>query len=345
MGGALLALASAAAFGLNSASLRRGVVTSSVFQALAITVPVGVPMFLLVAVAFGQWDAIFAFDGVHYLWLSLAGIFHFVWGRYCGYRAIKAMGANLAGPVQQCNLLVAMTLSIALLGETLTVLKIAGIALVLAGPAIMVMGRRARPRAKAAEAADPASANPGAAEASAPAAKPATPKFEPNLVEGYTFALLTMTGYGLSPIFVRLGLEGVGMEAALAGGVVSYVAASLFFCLLLIPAGRVVHVLRMDRRALPWFVNSGVFVGIAQIFRYLALAIAPVTVVAPILRTSMVFRTVFTSIINRDHEVLDAKVVVGMALSLAGAVLLALQIDVVAAWLPLPDAAIRWRWP
>ena len=36
--------------------------------------------------------------------LSLAGIIHFAFGRYCNYRATKAMGANLVGPVQQGSL-------------------------------------------------------------------------------------------------------------------------------------------------------------------------------------------------------------------------------------------------
>ena len=44
--GVVLAALSAATFAFNNASARRGVLTGSVAQALAITVPIGVPMFL-----------------------------------------------------------------------------------------------------------------------------------------------------------------------------------------------------------------------------------------------------------------------------------------------------------
>ena len=47
--GVCLAALSAATFAFNNASARRGVLTGSVAQALAITVPVGVPIFFLAA--------------------------------------------------------------------------------------------------------------------------------------------------------------------------------------------------------------------------------------------------------------------------------------------------------
>ena len=46
--GGFLALLSAASFALNVTALRRGVLTASVFQAIAITVPMGVPLFLII---------------------------------------------------------------------------------------------------------------------------------------------------------------------------------------------------------------------------------------------------------------------------------------------------------
>ena len=32
---------------------------------------------------------------------DMAGIVHFVWGRYCNYRAVQAIGSNLAGPFDE----------------------------------------------------------------------------------------------------------------------------------------------------------------------------------------------------------------------------------------------------
>jgi drug/metabolite transporter (DMT)-like permease len=143
--GGLLALMSAAAFAFESATARRGVVTASVSQALAITVPLGVPIFLAFAAAFGALGAVAGFSRNAIVYFAAAGVLHFVWGRYCNNRAVKAMGANLAAPVQQSNLLVTLALAIFALGEHLTLLRVIGIGLVVLGPALTYdRARRAR---------------------------------------------------------------------------------------------------------------------------------------------------------------------------------------------------------
>src|SRR5262245_60234299 len=94
--GVLLAALSAATFAFNNASARRGVLTGSVAQALAITVPIGVPIFFLAALATGALGALAAFSGEALGLLALAGVLHFVVGRYCKFREARAMGAPLA---------------------------------------------------------------------------------------------------------------------------------------------------------------------------------------------------------------------------------------------------------
>lgn len=328
--GALFAILSAATFGFNGASARRALISSSVFQALSITIPMGVPLFLITAVIFGQWHAIFDFPPLSYLYLAVAGMIHFTWGRYCNYRAAKAMGANLTGPVQQFNMVVALVMAMIVLGETLTPLRIVGLILVIVGPAIMASGSHQKKAPKPTTAGDDA--------------KPAKPAFEPKLLEGYTFALLSATGYGVSPVLVRLALERTH-DVSFAAGFISYVAATLFFVLFLIPRGRVAQVLSMDRRSIPWFVNSGVFAFLAQMFRYLALSIAPVTVVTPIQRCAIVFRTLFSTLLNREHEVFNVRIVIGIVLALVGAFALALSMNIVARYVPLPAAVMQWHWP
>ena len=134
--GGFLALLSAATFAFETATARRGVLTGSVAQALSITVPLGVPIFFLVAAAFGALGTVLGFSAEAFAYLALAGVLHFVWGRYCNYRASKAMGANLVAPVQQGNLLVTLALAIWILGEHLTPLRVLGIGLVVLGPAL-----------------------------------------------------------------------------------------------------------------------------------------------------------------------------------------------------------------
>ncbi len=347
--GALYAVISAATFAFNNASLRRGVISSTVFQALAVTVPIGVPLFFVAVLATGQLGKLTEFSNLAFICLSLAGIMHFVWGRYCGYRAIKAMGSNLVAPVQSANLVVALTLAIIVLDEKITVLKVIGLALIALGNGIAIPPSKSKKKkkqdaAKQAAAAVTTAVASGAGAAGDSRGTEKSPAFVPNLAEGYTWALLSATGYGLSPVLVRYGLEGQ-TGASMAGGLISYIAATLFFSLLLIPKGRVQNVREMDRKALPWFLNSGFFVFLAQMFRYLALSIAPVTVVTPIQRITGIFRILFSSLLNPGHEVINMRLVVGTVVSIAGAMALAVSIDMVADYINLPRGLIDWRWP
>ena len=170
------------------------------------------------------------------------------------------------------------------------------------------------------------------------AEKPAA--FQPNYAEGYTFALLSATGYGLSPILIRLGLENRGLGASLAGGLISYLAATAVMALVLLWPGQWKHV-AVEREAAKWFTFSGFMVCVSQMFFYMALAIAPVTVVSPINRLTIVFRLYFSRMLNPQHEVFGGKVILGTVVSLVGAVILSLSTDMVTSLLPLPDAWSR----
>ncbi len=269
--GGFIALLSAATFAFNNASMRRGVLTGSVLQAMAITVPIGLPISFLVAVVTGSLAAVAGFSSRALVALSLSGIMHFVWGRYCNYRATRAIGTNLVAPIQQINLIFTLLLAIWILGETLTPLRVLGIALVLLGPSFTLRardaesGRRCAPRRRLAPrplGADVTSQDLAGnlAEESIAAAPPA---FRPSYAEGYFWALLSATGYGLSPILVRIGLEGKGLAVSVAGNLVASLAATVVMGLFLLPprqlragargrarAGEVVHALgRPGRRS------------------------------------------------------------------------------------------------
>ena len=329
--GAFLALCSAATFALNNTLARRGVLSGTVLQALSISVPIGVPIFLVVALATGSIAHVATFSWRSLMWLSLAGIVHFVWGRYCNYRAVKAIGSNLAGPLQESSVLIALALAVLLLGETLTPFKMVGIALVLLGPGVAVdIGRTKKKAAPASDAA------------------PAKPAFTPHYTEGYLFAALSATGYGTSPILVRLGLEHGGIGASIAGGLVSYTAATLAVIVVLAMSGTLRHARFIPADTAKWFGLAGLFVGISQMLRYMALSIAPVSVVTPIQRLSLLFRFLFSWLMNREHEVFSGRIFVGTILSLVGVLLLSVSADTLLAVLPLPAWLVplaMWKWP
>jgi drug/metabolite transporter (DMT)-like permease len=332
--GGLLAVCSAACFAFNNASVRRAVLTGSIAQGMAITVPIGVPLFFIAALVTGNLAAVAGFSPTALAALSAAGIMHFVWGRYCNYRATRAIGTNLVAPIQQFNLLVTLVLAIWLLGEYLTPLKVLGIGLILLGPTF-TMGKRKTERPVSDEKITPIDAE-----------KPKA--FQPKYAEGYIFSLLSATGYGLSPILVRVGLENQGIGVSLAGGLVAYIAATAAFALVLLWPGQWRHVWAVDREAAKWFTFSGFLVFFSQMFLYMAMSIAPVTVVSPINRLSILFRLFFSRLLNPQHEVFGGSVVLATVVSLLGAVALTMSTDIVQSLLPLPDSVItvlNWRWP
>ena len=327
--GGFLALLSAIAFGFNNASVRRGVLQGTVLQALSITVPMGVPFFLILVVISGNISVLTGLSTEAFLWLAAAGVLHFVLGRYCNYRSTKCIGGNLSGPWKQSNLILALVLAMVFLDEVLTPLKVLGIVLIVLGAGFT---SRATFQPK-------------------PAVKPddgPAVAFEPKYAEGYLFAVLAAMAYGTSPVLVRAGLESQGPATSLAGALVSYSAAALVIGLILLLPGRLRHAREVSATSVRWFSLAAVLVACSQMFRYMALSVAPVSVVTPIQSTSAVFRVIFGWLINRHTEVFGAWILVGMTVSMLGVISLSVTTELVASALPLPDAVralIELEWP
>lgn len=325
--GVVLAALSAATFAFNNASARRGVLTGSVAQALAITVPIGVPMFLLAALTTGQLGALSHFSGAAMGLLALAGVLHFVVGRYGNFRAAQAIGANLSGPVIQLSLGITLILAVLVLKEPMTPLRILGIALLVSAPALM---RNATPEATE-------------------QAETSLTKFQPRYAEGYAFSIMAALAYGVTPLLIRLAvIGGGGLGTGLAGGLVSYAAATAAVALLLLWPGQWRHALAVTPESAKWFTYSGISVSIAQMFIYMAYAVAPISVVTPILQLHLVLRLAFSRALNPHHEIFGGRMVLGTSLSVLGAIALSLDVEHVLAWVPLPPtiaAFARWHWP
>jgi uncharacterized membrane protein len=192
-----------------------------------------------------------------------------------------------------------------------------------------------------------------AAGAATPAANPAPaketpPVFKPNYAEGYTFALLSTLGFGLSPILVREGLEAHGLGASLAGGLIASLAAGAVMGLVLLWPGLWRDAVSVKPEAAKWFAMSGVLVSLSQMLLYMAMAIAPVSVVLPISRLSIIFRLYFSRLVNPQYEVFGGRVIIGTFVSLFGALVLSLSTKTALEYLPpwpFLVALLQWHWP
>src|SRR5262249_42816302 len=143
--GAVLAVLSAATFALNNVAARRGVVTGTPIQGMAVTIPLGVVCFLPFAVLSTAIAGLPPFTPQAIAWLAVVGLLHFVGGRYCNYppshlarrhltyRASQLAGVNLTAPVIQLQVIVTLVLAVAVLHEPFTVLQLIGSVVMVAG--------------------------------------------------------------------------------------------------------------------------------------------------------------------------------------------------------------------
>ena len=328
--GGILALAAAATFGLNSVAIRRGVLNGTVAQGLAVTIPVGIPILLIAALASGGFGLLNDLPRSSLLFLACAGITHFIIGRYANFRSTKAMGANLVGPVHSSSLIITLTLAIFYLDESLTPLRVLGIILILGGPLLSLCSPAVRGKT---------------------ASKESQASFKPKLLEGFGFAILCALAFGASPILIRaalLGLDEAGPTAGIVGVLVAYTTAFAILILYLLRPKHLRHALETDRTTAKWFSYTGIFVCTSQMLRFMALAVAPVTVVSPIVQSTGIFRTLFGWYINREHEIFDGWVLVGVATTIIGAFALTMSVGSVVDLINLPEgltAFLLLRWP
>ena len=143
------------------------------------------------------------------------------------------------------------------------------------------------------------------------------------LAEGYFFGLAAAAIYGNTPIMVRAALQ--DSELGIMGGLASYIAAAAVLMVTLLVPGKLMKVAAERKTAGPWFYANTVASFFAQMFRYMALGIAPVTIVAPLARTLALFTLAFSFLINRKLEYFGARVIIGILLSVVGSVILVLQ--------------------
>jgi drug/metabolite transporter (DMT)-like permease len=334
--GVLYAAVGAFTFALNNVTMRRGVITGSVLQGMALTVPIGGLSFLAMTITLGESHDLVMFPVVALNWLVCQGVVHFVIGRYCNYKSNQLMGVNLTAPVVQLQVPIAMILAVVLLHERFTVLQAIGSALMLGG-SFITQGNAGKRRK--------VSPIPTMPSQEAPATSKPKPLFEPRVFSGYIFGLGAAICYGSSPLMARQAFLNAPGYSTVAGGCLAYAAATLFFLLTLFKPGSWADIKSMKLGNLPWFLSSAILVAISQAFVYASLAVAPLMVVTPILQLSLVFRLFLSQLINREHEVMNAAVLIGAFTAVLGSILVSLRTEEVTTFLGFVSLAGFLNYP
>ncbi len=295
MTGAVLALMGAAIFAISSIIIRRGVVrVSDPTVGVLVSVPTSVPFFLVVLLAIGKFGDLFAFSWQSYAWLCAAGVIHFGGGRVFNYAGVKILGANVSSVLHRVSPLLTASMGVGLFGEALTWQLVVGVSCIVAGVIGVVWNPKAFERATKLPRAD--------------------------FRKGVFFAIGAGFFFGISPALTKMGLQpGVSPVAATA---ITYLAASAAIAMYLFSPKKREGLRQMGGRSFLLFYTTGLAASMSHLLRYIALSIAPLSIVSPLFDTSPVFLLGLSFIINRRIEVFNKATVAGMLVVVVGAVLL-----------------------
>jgi len=295
MVGPVLALLSAGFFGMNKIFLRRAVLkVSDASLGTLISVPMAVPLFFLVIVFSGKIQNLLNFSWQGYLWLSLAGILHFVIGRSLNYHCVQLVGANITNLICRSNILVSVIIGIGLLGEPVSWRLALGVLFIVGGISL-----------------------PGLVQLFLEGSRHRMPKIP---AKAFIFGFGCGLAWGISPILIKLGLAGSG--APLSGALISFLAATLVLIGSMASPRRRSSASDITAKAVILFFSSGLLSFIANMGRYVALGLAPASIVTPLFSTSPVFVLLFSFVFNRDLEIFNLPVIIGVVSVVTGSILL-----------------------
>lgn len=281
--GEFLSVLSGLSFAGSNVFTRRGVYfAKESFSPLPISMSIGIFLFLIIVLVSGNASRLALLSGWGIFALSAAGIIHFVIGRSLNYTSLRLIGANRTAPLMATNVLFAAAFALIFLEETLAPVHALGISAVFLG--LVLIGTSS-----------------GAVSGEKTDRKA--------LLSGMAAGLGAGLCYGISPLFVRIGVREAG--SPFAGGLVSYLAAGIVVALFLTRAQQRRCLARLPRPAVAPMLIGGVSVTAAQIFRYVALGFTPVNVVTPLTSTNNIFVPFLSYLVNRKMEAFSIRVLGG----------------------------------
>lgn len=151
---------------------------------------------------------------------------------------------------------------------------------------------------------------------------------------GYLLGVATAACWATSPILIRKGL--VGLPSPLWGVTIGLAIAAVFFAMWMwvsppeprLAALRWKGLDRAIKVAVGFQVLAGLASGLGSVARTIAIDVAPVVVVVPLVQTASLWTIVFASLILGRHvERVNLKLVLGAVLVVAGAALVIVGLE------------------
>jgi DME family drug/metabolite transporter len=215
---------------------------------------------------------------------ALAGLIGTVGGRIFRFKGIDIVGAAITAAMMNLSPLVSSALAIVVLGEHVTLPILVGTLVIVAGTTLLSSGGRSH------------------------GVRP----------RQLVVPLLAAVCFGVVAVLRKMGLADMG---PVAGFAVNVTAAFVAFTAFMLAAGHGTA-MACGRDSLGYFVAAGVAENLSVLLLIVALTAGSVSVVAPLSSVSPIFVLVLSFFFLRGIELLNARIVGGTVLIVAGVYLL-----------------------
>jgi len=218
------------------------------------------------------------------LLFSTAGLIGTVGGRIFRFIGIEMVGAAITAALMNLSPLVSSALAILVLGERVTLPILVGTLVIVGGTTLLSSGGRSS------------------------GVRP----------RQLIVPLLSAVCFGVVAVLRKIGLADMG---PIPGFAVNVTAALIAFTAFLL-ASRQTRAMACRRQSVVYFVAAGVAENLSVLLVIVALAIGSVSVVAPLSSVSPIFVLVLSFFFLRGIELLNARIVLGTLLIVAGVYLI-----------------------
>jgi len=297
MSGALWALAAGAGFGLFQSINREAVRGMDVYVATFVQLVVSSIVLIVISLSTQDMGLLINAPVSTILYFAIAGFFHFLIGWTFLNASQKKVGAARTSPLTGTTPLFAAVIAAITLHEFPTWLELAGIGIIVFGAYLISK-----------ESTDPANSN-------------ASSQTWIAMLNASWLGLGAAFFWAISPIFIRLGLQ--GLPSPLLGVTVGVTASALGYGFVLLWQRELWFGKPITNEAWTFKLIAGVLVGLSTWMRWVALDLAPVAVVLAITMISTPLVILLSPLISGKHlERVTKMLWMGTGLILGGALLL-----------------------
>lgn len=288
-----LALVAACAAAISALSIRLGTTKGKADDAIIVVLLSNLVIFVIIALVTTPpsyrptSQAVLAFIG--------AGLIGTMVGRALYFHGIEQVGASRADTIKASTPLHATILAVLILGETLTRGHIFGIVAIVVGVGLISLE---------------SSRQPGIGG-----------KNVPLLALGLPLA--AAVAFGIEPIFAKIGFaEDTPLFVALS---IKTIASSLGFLVYLWWKNALPNIPAIPRKTLHWYLLAGLVNSLFHIAYYLALTIAPVVLVVPIVQMSPLLVAILGFFYLQHLEKITPKLILGACIVVLGGIFVSIH--------------------